>query len=54
METQYPFTLDRPLKEALNIAMEKNDKLMIKKLWDLFISYRKNRGGEKWRKNCQD
>jgi len=41
-ETKYPYTLDKPIEEAINIAFAANDNKMVKILWDLFVSYRKS------------
>jgi len=38
----YPYTMDEPLKQALLIAIDNKDTGMIKKLWDIFVSYRKS------------
>ena len=40
--TKYPFTMDKPLKEALDIAFKENDFMMAKQVWDLLVYYRKS------------
>jgi len=45
LKKKYPFTLDRILKKALFIAIKADDKVMTKKLWALFVSYRKENWG---------
>jgi Zn/Cd-binding protein ZinT len=38
---QYPYTLDENLSEAIQKAIKADDKATAKKLWDIFVSYRK-------------
>jgi len=45
--TKYPFTMDKPLKEALDIAFKENDFMMAKQVWDLLVFYRKSENFEK-------
>lgn len=46
-KTKYPFTMDKPLKEALDIAFKENDFVMAKQVWDLLVFYRKSENFEK-------
>jgi hypothetical protein len=39
---KYPYTMDKPLEEALAMALDNNDNDIAKKLWEIFISYRKS------------
>lgn len=45
--TKYPYTMDKPLKEALDIAFKENDFMMAKQVWDLLVFYRKSENFEK-------
>lgn len=38
----YPYLLDAPLAEAIKIATKHKDDATVKKLWEIFVSYRKS------------
>lgn len=39
----YPYTLDPHLEKALALSLDNNDNLTAKKIWEIFISYRKSK-----------
>lgn len=41
-KNKYPYTLDKPLTDAIKMALNENDHEVVKKLWDIFTSYRKS------------
>ena len=38
----YPYTLDRPLIDAINISLAEDDNETVRALWNIFVSYRKS------------
>lgn len=43
----YPYTLAKPLLAAMEIASANDDKEMVRKIWELFVYYRKSENYEK-------
>jgi len=49
-KNEYPYTLDKPLKEALDIAFKESDFVMARQITELLVFYRKSENFEK----CQE